>query len=61
MVQQCQIMHPLFPYKGWKEISLKGIKTPMIMTWKNKIKSNTQFDGFISALDIFKTSLKSQT
>ena len=28
------------------------------MTWKNKIKSNTQFDGFISALDIFKTSLE---
>jgi arylsulfatase A-like enzyme len=28
------------------------------MTWKNKIKSNIKFDGFISALDIFKTSLE---
>ena len=48
-----------FPYKGWKGNQYEGgIKTPMIMTWKNKIKSNTQFDGFISALDIFKTSLE---
>ena len=48
-----------FPYKGWKGNQFEGgIKTPMIMTWKNKIKSNTQFDGFISALDIFKTSLE---
>ena len=47
-----------FPFKGWKGNQYEGgIKTPMIMTWKNKIKSNTQFDGFISALDIFKTSL----
>ena len=29
----------------------------MIMTWKNKIKSNTQFDGLFP-LDIFKTSLE---
>ena len=28
------------------------------MTWKNKIKPNTQFNGFISSLDIFKTSLE---
>ena len=48
-----------FPYKGWKGNQFEGgIKTPMIMSWKNKIKSNTQFDGFISALDIFKTSLE---
>ena len=48
-----------FPYKGWKGNQFEGgIKTPMIMTWKNKIKSNTKFDGFISALDIFKTSLE---
>ena len=48
-----------FPYKGWKGNQYEGgIKTPMIMTWKNKIESNTQFDGFISALDIFKTSLE---
>ncbi len=48
-----------FPYKGWKGNQFEGgIKTPMIMTWKNKIKSNTQFDGFTSALDIFKTSLE---
>ena len=48
-----------FPFKGWKGNQFEGgIKTPMIMTWKNKIKSNTQFDGFISALDIFKTSLE---
>ena len=48
-----------FPYKGWKGNQYEGgIKTPMIMTWKNKIKSNSQFDGFISALDIFKTSLE---
>jgi len=48
-----------FPFKGWKGNQYEGgIKTPMIMTWKNKIKSNTQFDGFISALDIFKTSLE---
>ena len=48
-----------FPYKGWKGNQFEGgIKTPMVMTWKNKIKSNTQFDGFISALDIFKTSLE---
>ena len=48
-----------FPYKGWKGNQYEGgIKTPMVMTWKNKIKSNTQFDGFISALDIFKTSLE---
>ena len=48
-----------FPYKGWKGNQFEGgIKTPMIMTWKNKIKSNTQFDGFISALDIFITSLE---
>ena len=47
-----------FPFKGWKGNQYEGgIKTPMIMTWKNKIKSNTQFDGFISALDIFKTCL----
>ena len=47
-----------FPFKGWKGNQYEGgIKTPMIMTWKNKIKSNTQFDGFISTLDIFKTSL----
>ena len=44
-----------FPFKGWKGNQYEGgIKTPMIMTWKNKIKSNTQFDGFISALDILK-------
>ena len=48
-----------FPYKGWKGNQFEGgIKIPMIMTWKNKIKSNTQFDGFISALDIFITSLE---
>ena len=48
-----------FPYKGWKGNQFEGgIKTPMIMTWKNKIKSNTNFDGFISTLDIFKTSLE---
>ena len=48
-----------FPFKGWKGNQYEGgIKTPMVMTWKNKIKSNTQFDGFISALDIFKTSLE---
>jgi len=48
-----------FPFKGWKGNQFEGgIKTPMIMTWKNKIKSNTQFDGFTSALDIFKTSLE---
>jgi len=48
-----------FPFKGWKGNQYEGgIKTPMIMTWKNKIKSNTQFDGFISALDIYKTSLE---
>ncbi len=48
-----------FPFKGWKGNQYEGgIKTPMIMTWKNKIKSNTRFDGFISALDIFKTSLE---
>ena len=48
-----------FPFKGWKGNQYEGgIKTPMIMTWRNKIKSNTQFDGFISALDIFKTSLE---
>ena len=48
-----------FPFKGWKGNQYEGgIKTPMIMTWKNKIKSNTQFDGFISVLDIFKTSLE---
>ncbi|MAT79475.1 MAG: hypothetical protein CMD13_01875 [Flavobacteriales bacterium] len=48
-----------FPFKGWKGNQYEGgIKTPMIMTWKNKIKSNNQFDGFISALDIFKTSLE---
>ena len=48
-----------FPFKGWKGNQYEGgIKTPMIMTWKNKIKSNTQFDGFVSALDIFKTSLE---
>ena len=28
------------------------------MTWKNKIKPKTQFNGFISSLDIFKTSLE---
>ena len=48
-----------FPFKGWKGNQYEGgIKTPMIMTWKNKIKSNIKFDGFISALDIFKTSLE---
>ena len=48
-----------FPYKGWKGNQYEGgIKTPMIMTWKNKIKSNTEFNGFISSLDIFKTSLE---
>ena len=48
-----------FPFKGWKGNQYEGgIKTPMIMTWKNKIKSNTHFDGFISALDIYKTSLE---
>ena len=48
-----------FPFKGWKGNQYEGgIKTPMIMTWKNKIKSKTEFDGFISALDIFKTSLE---
>ena len=48
-----------FPFKGWKGNQYEGgIKTPMIMTWKNKIKPNTKFDGFISALDIFKTSLE---
>ena len=51
-----------FPFKGWKGNQYEGgIKTPMIMTWKNKIKSNTQFDGFISALDIFKTSLEASS
>ena len=50
------------PFKGWKGNQYEGgIKTPMIMTWKNKIKSNTQFDGFISALDIFKTSLEASS
>tara|TARA_B100000767_G_scaffold275461_1_gene312531 strand:- start:2947 stop:4326 length:1380 start_codon:yes stop_codon:yes gene_type:complete len=48
-----------FPFKGWKGNQYEGgIKTPMIMTWKNKIKPNTQFNGFISSLDIFKTSLE---
>ena len=48
-----------FPFKGWKGNQYEGgIKTPTIMTWKNKIKSNTHFDGFISALDIYKTSLE---
>ena len=48
-----------FPFKGWKGNQYEGgIKTPMIMTWKNKIKSKTEFDGFISALDIYKTSLE---
>ena len=48
-----------FPFKGWKGNQYEGgIKTPMIMTWKNKIKSNSKFGGFISALDIFKTSLE---
>ena len=51
-----------FPFKGWKGNQYEGgIKIPMIMTWKNKIKSNTQFDGFISALDIFKTSLEASS
>ena len=51
-----------FPFKGWKGNQYEGgIKTPMVMTWKNKIKSNTQFDGFISALDIFKTSLEASS
>ena len=51
-----------FPFKGWKGNQYEGgIKTPMIMTWKNKIKSNTQFDGFISSLDIFKTSLEASS
>ena len=48
-----------FPFKGWKGNQYEGgIKTPMTMTWKNKIKPNTQFNGFISSLDIFKTSLE---
>jgi len=48
-----------YPHKGWKGNQFEGgIKTPMIMTWKNKIKPNTQFNGFISSLDIFKTSLE---
>ena len=48
-----------FLFKGWKGNQYEGgIKTPMIMTWKNKIKPNTQFNGFISSLDIFKTSLE---
>ena len=48
-----------FPFKGWKGNQYEGgVKTPMIMTWKNKIKPNTQFNGFISSLDIFKTSLE---
>ena len=48
-----------FPFKGWKGNQFEGgVKTPMIMTWKNKIKPNTQFNGFISSLDIFKTSLE---
>ena len=47
-----------FPYKGWKGNQYEGgIKTPMIMTWKNKIKSNSTYNGFISSLDIFKTSV----
>jgi len=51
-----------FPFKGWKGNQYEGgIKTPMIMTWKNKIKSNTKFNGFISALDIFKTSLEASS
>jgi arylsulfatase A-like enzyme len=48
-----------FPFKGWKGNQFEGgVKTPMIMTWKNKIKPKTQFNGFISSLDIFKTSLE---
>jgi len=48
-----------FPFKGWKGNQYEGgIKTPMIMTWKNRIEPETQFDGFISSLDIFKTSLE---
>lgn len=48
-----------FPFKGWKGNQYEGgVKTPMIMTWKNKIKPKTQFNGFISSLDIFKTSLE---
>jgi arylsulfatase A-like enzyme len=47
-----------FPYKGWKGNQYEGgIKTPMIMTWKNRIKPNTTYNGFISSLDIFKTSV----
>jgi arylsulfatase A-like enzyme len=44
--------------KGWKGNEFEaGHRVPFIMSWKNHIKSNQNFDGLSSSLDIFTTSL----
>jgi arylsulfatase A-like enzyme len=44
--------------KGWKGNKFEGgHRVPFVMSWPNKIKPNTTFNGLTSSLDIFSTSI----
>lgn len=44
--------------KGWKGNKFEGgHRVPFVMSWPNKIKANTTFNGLTSSFDIFSTSM----
>jgi arylsulfatase A-like enzyme len=44
--------------KGWKGNKFEGgHRVPFVMSWPNKIKPNTTFNGLTSSFDIFSTSI----
>lgn len=44
--------------KGWKGNEFEGgHRVPFLLSWPNQIKGNKKFDGLISSLDIFPTSI----
>jgi len=48
-----------YPLKGWKGNKFEGgHRVPFFIHWKNQIEGGRVFDGMISALDIFPTTLE---
>jgi arylsulfatase A-like enzyme len=48
--------------KGWKGNEFEGgHRVPFFMSWPKQINENQHFDGLISSLDIFKTSIAAAT